>query len=75
MYYDITYIHANLPDTVEACTIPDTDNYGYIIVINAKLSVNAKRRAIKHELEHIKKDDCYNDTEIAETLELENKVQ
>lgn len=69
MYYDIQYITVNLPDKVKACTVPNNENDGYIIIVNAKLSSSAQKRAIKHELQHIYGDDCYNDTEVAETLE------
>ena len=74
MFYDIDYRYVNLPDTVQACTIPDPYTDGYIIVVNSKLAHNAKQRAIRHELEHIRKDDCYNDKEVAETLEIENQI-
>ncbi len=74
MYYDFRCIYVNLPDTVHACTVPDPYDDSYIIVVNSKLAHNAQERAIKHELEHIRKDDCYNDKEVAETLEMYNDI-
>lgn len=69
MYNDINISYVNMPDSVKACTIPNCTDDSYIIIINAKLSSSARQRALQHELQHIKRDDCYNDTEIAETLE------
>lgn len=72
MYNDVNVIIADLPDKIKACTVPNCDPDSYTVIVNARLSYSGRQRAIKHELQHINKDDCYNDTEIAETLE--NKI-
>ncbi len=57
----IRYI--SLPNTVKAFTIYDDENEFYNIYVNQKLDVFKKKKAIKHEIEHIKKGHFKSDYE------------
>ena len=45
---------------------PDENDDGYNIYINSRLSEDQKRKALKHEVDHIENDDFYNDKPIEE---------
>ena len=46
----------DLPAGIPAFTIPDPDGY-YNVYLNAKLDHESMRKALEHELEHIRKND------------------
>lgn len=52
-----------LPLGVNAFTILDCDG-NYNVYINDQLGYDAQRKAYKHELTHIERDDFYNQTPI-----------
>ena len=47
-----------LPRHVEACVTPNDDGT-FSIYVNALLPESARERAIRHEIEHIKRDHFY----------------
>lgn len=49
-----------LPESVRAVTLPNDDST-FDIYLNAKLPEELQRKALAHELEHIKQDHFYND--------------
>lgn len=49
-----------LPEAVRAVTLPN-DDCTFDIYINANLPEELQRKALDHELEHIRKDHFYND--------------
>lgn len=49
-----------LPETVRAVTLPNVD-CTFDIYINATLPEELQRKALDHELEHIRKDHFYNE--------------
>jgi hypothetical protein len=53
----------DLPPAVRGCTRPNNDGT-YTIYINAVLSVETRRKVLRHELAHIKKDHLYSDDPI-----------
>ena len=53
----------DMPCSVKALTAMDEEGYCNIYV-NSKLSQEAQRDAVKHELVHIRKDDFYNSLDI-----------
>ncbi len=50
----------DLPNAVRAVTIPNDDGT-FDIYVNVNLPEELQRRAIDHELKHIRKDHFYND--------------
>lgn len=50
--------YAELHMSIRGFVMPDSDG-NYNIYINDKLSEECKAKTIKHELEHIKNNDCY----------------
>lgn len=50
-------------DSVRAVTIPNDDGT-FDIYINARLPEELQRKALEHELNHIRKDHFYNDDPI-----------
>lgn len=61
-----------LPYEVKGMVTPDENDDGYNIYINSRLSEDQKRKALKHEVDHIENDDFYNDKPIEE-IEKERK--
>lgn len=61
--YMIRFI--DLPPAIEAATCVDLNGFANVY-INARLSFEARRRAIKHEMRHIRRDDTYSDSNIRE---------
>lgn len=61
-----------LPYGVKGCVTPNADDDGFSIYINSRLSEDQKRKALEHEVDHIKNDDFYNDKPIEE-IEKERK--
>lgn len=55
--YIIRYI--DLPYTIKGVTVLDSDGF-YNIYINSHLSWEEQKKAVKHELEHIRRDDFDN---------------
>ncbi len=52
-------------DTVKAATVLD-NNGDFSIYLNARLTIEAQRRALQHELRHITCDDFCNDLPMSE---------
>ena len=55
--YIIRYI--DLPYTIKGVTVLDSDGF-YNVYINSLLSWEEQKKAVKHELEHIRRDDFDN---------------
>ena len=55
--YKIRYIA--LPYTIKGVTVMDNGGY-YNIYINSRLSWEDQKKAVRHELEHIQRDDFDN---------------
>ena len=55
--YIVRYI--SLPCTVKGVTVMDKDGF-YNIYINSQLSFEEQKKAIRHELQHIDREDFYN---------------
>lgn len=53
----------DLPTSVRALVAYDEDGFPTIIV-NAHLSYNEQRRAVRHELKHIENDDAHQPTDL-----------
>ncbi len=51
---DLIVRYVNLPCAVRGLTVMDSDE-NYNVYINAKMAHNIQHRALKHELEHIKR--------------------
>ncbi len=52
-----------LPDTIKGAVRLCTDGF-YSIYINASLTSENRKATLKHELNHIRNDDFYNDDDI-----------
>lgn len=59
----------DLPCGINGMTILDS-NGDYNVYINARLSVDDQKKAYRHELRHIERDDFYNDLTIQEAEEM-----
>lgn len=59
-----------MPFEVKGVVTPNAEDDGFNIYINSRLSDDQKRKALKHEIDHIENDDFYNDKPIEE---IENK--
>ena len=59
----------DLPCGINGMTILDSDG-NYNVYINARLSIDDQKKAYRHELRHISRDDFYNDLTIQEAEEL-----
>ena len=55
-----------LPYGVKGAVTPNADDDGFSIYINSRLSEDQKRKALKHEIDHIENDDFYNGKPIEE---------
>lgn len=55
----------DLPPGIGGVVTPN-DDATYSIYINARLAIDQQQKAMKHELEHIERDDFYNDLPISE---------
>ena len=55
--YIIRYI--DLPYTIKGVTVLDSDGF-YNVYINSHLSWEEQNKAVKHDLEHIRRDDFDN---------------
>lgn len=64
--YCIRYI--DLPVTINAFTVMDSDGF-YNIYVNSRLCYATQAKALRHEMEHIRRDDFYR---IEELEEIEN---
>lgn len=53
-----------LPPRVEACVTPNDDGT-FSIYVNAMLSEAARKRAVRHEIEHIMNDHLYSSEPVA----------
>lgn len=58
-YGEIRVILQDLPASVRGFCYHDDDGSPYI-VLNARLSEEARRRAYRHEMKHIESGDMYN---------------
>ena len=56
----------SLPFEVKGMVTPNAEDDGFNIYINSRLSDDQKRKALKHEIDHIEDDDFYNDKPIEE---------
>ena len=59
----------DMPVSVNGMTLMDPDT-NYNIYINSRLSADEQRKALEHELEHIRRDDFYNSLPIQEIEEI-----
>ena len=59
--YSVRFI--DLPESIEGITALDASGHANIY-INARAATNVQRRAIRHELAHLRRDDCYNNKAI-----------
>lgn len=66
--YFVRYIE--LPYHINACTVPNTDGT-FDVYVNLNLDKYCQIAALKHEIEHIKKDHFYNDIKPIEVVEKE----
>ena len=57
-----------LPEHINGVTLPNEDG-SFDIYINSRLCFERQQEAIKHELEHIKKDHFYDDIKSIEMIE------
>ena len=64
--YIIRYIA--LPYTVKGVTVQDADGF-YNIYINSQLSIGEQKKAIRHELNHINRNDFDNNFAPLEEVE------
>ena len=67
MTQDVNTILANLPNTIGAYTVANTD-LSYTIVLNARLSYERQLLACHHEMKHIENGD-YNKRCSADLIE------
>lgn len=56
----------SLPFEVKGIVTPNAEDDSFNIYINSRLSDDQKRKALKHEIDHIENDDFYNDKTIEE---------
>lgn len=56
----------SLPFEVRGIVTPNAEDDSFSIYINSRLSDDQKRKALKHEIDHIENDDFYNDKTIEE---------
>lgn len=56
---DVCIRFMDFPCRVNGVTVQDENGF-YNVYINARLSLEAQRAAIKHELTHIKREDFYS---------------
>lgn len=56
----------SLPFEVKGIVTPNAEDDSFSIYINSRLSDDQKRKALKHEIDHIENDDFYNDKTIEE---------
>ena len=59
----IVRLKEDMPLWMHGVTLLDSDD-NYNVYINANLSIPVQREALCHEMEHIQKDDFYNDAPI-----------
>lgn len=62
---DYTVRLVDLPPSIGGMVTPN-DDVTFNIYINARLAIDQQQKAMKHELEHIERDDFYNDLPISE---------
>ena len=65
--------YVKLPYKVKALCVSNPDN-SHTIIVNNRLSSEARKEAIIHELEHIKHDDFYSE-EDASVIEYQRRQQ
>ncbi len=53
----------SLPSTIKGMTLVDPDG-NYNIYINQNLSRNQQRKALQHEMRHVRQGDCYSEKSI-----------
>ena len=56
---DVCIRYIDFPCRINGITVQDENGF-YNVYINARLSFEAQRAAIKHELTHIKRNDFYS---------------
>ena len=56
----------SLPFEVKGIVTPNAEDDSFSIYINSRLSDDQKRKALKHEIDHIENDDFYNEKTIEE---------
>lgn len=56
----------SLPFEVRGIVTPNAEDDSFSIYINSRLSDDQKRKALKHEIDHIENNDFYNDKTIEE---------
>lgn len=54
-----------LPEKVRGMTVVDADGFANIY-LNARSSLAEQQKALRHELEHVRRDDVYSDVGIRE---------
>ena len=62
----------DLPDGIPAFTLPDVDGF-YDVYINVKLDLFSRRKALEHELEHIRKGD-WQRLEYMDVFQIEQEI-
>lgn len=60
---EFTVRFIDLPASIEAMVILDTEGHANIYV-NSCISFEARRRVIKHELAHVRRDDVHSERDI-----------
>ena len=71
MINDVTFYYAKFPASVRGTTTINDDGT-YTVYINKNMSIENQRKTVAHELQHIKRNDCYRYDEKA--IDLENKI-
>jgi len=67
--FDIFVRYINLPSTVRGVTIPNEDDT-FNIYINSTLCIEKQKKALNHELEHIKRNHFYDEEPV-----IKNEIQ
>lgn len=55
----IVRVSTELPATVRGCCYHDNDGVAFVL-LNADLSPQAQRETLRHELDHIRREEMYN---------------
>ena len=73
MWTPVYYVRlVSLPATIDGVSVPNDDG-SFDIYINSDLCEARQQECLEHELEHIRKDHFYQETEPVARLELEAK--
>ena len=60
---DVHIYIKDLPHDIKGFTVPDSD--GYSVYLNARCSHEQNERTLKHELNHISRNDCYSPARVS----------